>query len=181
MNTTAQQYDTIIRNCFEVFVLKTKDYGTAWRLFRISSLTDQLYIKAQRIRTIELGTIQKIEDSIISEYQAIINYGIIALIQLELNEQVDINLSEDDAKKLYSDKAQQIKELMLLKNHDYGEAWRSMRVTSFTDMILTKLHRIKQIEDNQGKTLISEGYEGHFMDVVNYSVFALITLSKDAV
>jgi hypothetical protein len=178
VNLTAQQFDTIIQNCYDVFKLKTKDYGTSWRLFRPSSLTDQLLIKAKRIKTIEQGAVAKVSDSIASEYEGIVNYSIIAMIQLQLSDHDPINMPAEQANDWYQKNINLVKELMLKKNHDYGEAWREMRVTSFTDMILTKLYRIKQIEDNAGVTLVSEGLDAHYMDIINYSIFALITINK---
>lgn len=178
MKNTSQQYDASITICREIFAKKSKDYGTSWRMFRISSITDQVFIKAQRIRTIEQNKTQKIEDDIRGEYIGIINYSIIALIQIELEKDTRMQIPADEAQNLYEKYAREAKELMEKKNHDYGEAWREMRISSLTDMILTKLVRIKQIEDNEGATLISEGIDANYFDIINYAIFALIRLSE---
>lgn len=170
------QYQEVIRSCKEVYLNKAKDYGTSWRVYRTISIADQIYIKAWRIRQIQEGGIQKIADSIESEFMGIVNYGLIALIQLSLNEDIKADLSLADAELFYDQQAEQVKELMLQKNHDYGEAWRSMSQESFTDLILNKLLRIRQILANDGKTLISEGVDANFCDIVNYAVFALIKI-----
>ena len=179
-NNTSKQFDEQIKKCRDIFQKKTHDYGTSWRVLRPKSLTDQLYIKAQRIQTLEEKQTQMVEDNIEGEFIGIINYAIMGLIQMELPAETPLELPENDAVNLYDRYASMIKDLMLAKNHDYGEAWRSMRVSSFTDLILMKLLRIKQIEDNQGKTLISEGIDAGYMDIVNYSIFALIKLSEEA-
>lgn len=174
---TSAQYDEIIGSGKSIFLKKMKDYGTAWRILRTSSITDQIFIKAQRIRSIEEKGIQKVEDGIEGEYLGIINYCIIALIQSEAGSRE----SETDNEKvisLYDHHANESKRLMEDKNHDYGEAWRDMRTSSMTDLILMKILRIKQIEDNKGKTLISEGVEANYHDIINYSVFALIKLKE---
>ncbi|MBS1612919.1 MAG: DUF1599 domain-containing protein [Bacteroidetes bacterium] len=176
--TTSTQFDEQIGRCRDIFEKKTRDYGTSWRVLRPKSLTDQLFIKAQRIQTIEEADVQMVEDNIESEFIGLVNYAIIGLIQMELKEDKRIELFEDEAVALFEKHAQEIKDLMMAKNHDYGEAWRDMRVSSFTDLILMKLLRIKQIEDNQGKTLISEGIDAGYRDIVNYSIFALIKLSE---
>lgn len=174
MSNTEQQYQTVIKTCREIFIKKNNDYGTSWRVLRTISIVDQLYIKAQRIRTIQsLGT-QKIADDILGEWKAIVNYGIIALIQLELLDNEDWDIPTEKALQLYDKYIQQVFELMLQKNHDYGEAWRNMSQESFADLILTKILRIKQILANDGKTLISEGIDANFFDIINYAVFALI-------
>ncbi len=178
LSKTIEQYNTAFDAAFDVFIKKTKDYGTSWRVFRIQSITDQLYIKAKRIRTIDEKGVQKIGDSVDSEFMACVNYGVMGLIQLEIDESTPLDLDQDEATKLYNDTRQTITDLMLAKNHDYGEAWRDMRISSFTDMILTKLHRVKQIEENKGATLISEGIDGHYQDIVNYALFALIKLEE---
>jgi hypothetical protein len=175
MNNTEQQYKSIIEICTDIFTKKMHDYGTAWRILRPSSLTDQIYIKAQRIRSIETKGISKIEDDIRSEFIGIVNYSIMGLIQLELGPS-DEELCNDKALELYTKYFNEAKELMEAKNHDYDEAWRSMRVSSFTDLILMKINRTKQIEDNQGKTLISEGIDANYFDMINYSVFGLIKI-----
>jgi len=155
---------------------KMKDYGTSWRIMRPNSITDQLYIKAHRIQSIEMKGEQLVEDNIASEFMGIINYGIIGLIQLDLSNDINLELSADESERLYSEKAQQAKDLMMNKNHDYGEAWREMRVSSFTDLILTKIFRVKQIEDNAGQTIVSEGIDANYYDIINYAIFAIIKL-----
>ena len=174
--TTENQFDEVIHKCKDVFVKKIKDYGTSWRILRPSSLTDQLFIKAQRIRTLEEKKVNKVGESIEGEFMALINYAIIGMIQLELPADSDLDLSPEKSAELYDKHIATNKELLFAKNHDYGEAWRDMRVSSMTDLILMKIYRIKQIEDNQGKTLISEGIDSHYRDILNYSVFALIKL-----
>lgn len=179
MGKTSQQYDQIIEKCSSLFEKKMKDYGSAWRILRLPSLTDQIFIKAQRIRSIENKGVQKVDESIASEFIGILNYSIMALIQLEKGvvEQPDMNVEE--AMKAYLHFAKESKNLMEDKNHDYGEAWREMRVSSLTDLILQKLLRVKQIEDNKGKTLVSEGIDANYFDMVNYAVFALIHLELE--
>jgi hypothetical protein len=175
---TSRQYDDVLKLCKDIFLKKMKDYGTAWRILRTSSLTDQIFIKAQRIRTLEQKGTQKIQDDIKGEYIGIINYCVMALIQLELGEDPRTELPYDETAALYEKHFQATKKLMEDKNHDYGEAWREMRVSSLTDLILMKILRVKQIEDNAGKTIISEGVDANYMDMINYSVFALIRLSE---
>lgn len=175
MKKTKEQYDHVIALCRNVFVKKMKDYGTAWRILRPSSMTDQIYIKAQRIRNIEETGVAKIEEDARSEFIGIINYCSLALIQLELGSR-DEELPPDRAEALYLANLEKARNLMLDKNHDYGEAWRQMRISSFTDLILMKIKRTKQIEDNQGQTLISEGVDANYLDMINYSVFALIKM-----
>lgn len=175
MDKTNQQFDHVIAICHDVFIKKMKDYGTAWRILRLESLTDQIFIKAQRIRTIEQNGITKIQEGVRPEFIGIINYCAMALIQFELGCS-DEELAPEDAEKKYLDKLEQAKNLMLQKNHDYGEAWRQMRISSYTDLILMKIKRIKQIEDKKGKTLVSEGVDANYLDIINYSVFALIKL-----
>lgn len=174
MSHTEKQFNAVIAKCHSLFEKKGKDYGTAWRILRLPSLTDQIFIKAQRLRSIEDKGVQMVEDSLEGEFIGILNYSIMALIQLELGvaEQPDLTAEEASAK--YLEHANHAKELMMRKNHDYGEAWRDMRVSSFTDLIIQKLLRVKQIEDNQGQTLVSEGLDANYLDMVNYSVFALI-------
>lgn len=174
MNTTSEQYDGIIATCRSLFMNKMQDYGSAWRILRMPSVTDQIFIKAQRIRSLQENPIQKIGESQISEFIGIINYSIIGLIQLELGIVNQPDLYPEKAIELYDQKIAETKQLMEAKNHDYGEAWREMRVSSLTDLILQKLLRVKQIEDNKGKTLVSEGIEANYQDMVNYAVFALI-------
>jgi hypothetical protein len=175
---TSDSFDLIINNCHSLFNKKMIDYGSAWRILRLSSLTDQIFIKAQRIRSIEDKGRQEVSDSIEAEYRGILNYSIIALIQLEKGLYDSPDLSVEDASLLYLAYAKKTKELMLAKNHDYDEAWRDMRVSSFTDLILQKLLRVKQIEDNEGETIISEGIDANYFDMINYSIFALIKLSN---
>ncbi len=178
MLNTSAQFDEQLKNCREIFQKKTRDYGTSWRVLRPASLTDQLFIKAQRIQTIEGAQTKMVDEDERSEFIGLINYAIIGLIQMQLKEDKRTELKEEEALQLYDTQAADIKSLMLAKNHDYGEAWRDMRVGSFTDLILMKLLRIKQIEDNKGKTLISEGIDAGYRDIVNYSIFALIKLSE---
>jgi len=176
MNNTAQQFDEVTDLCKKLFFKKMKDYGTSWRIMRPSSVTDQLYIKAQRIQSIEMIGEQKVEDGIISEFIGLVNYGVIGLIQLELGMNGEQELDLEIASKLYSEKINIAKTLMMNKNHDYGEAWREMRVSSYTDLILMKIFRVKQIEDNAGRTIVSEGIDANYLDIINYAIFALIKL-----
>ncbi len=176
MQNTAQQYDTIIHICRDIFQKKTKDYGTAWRILRPTSLTDQIFIKANRIRSLEIKKISKVNEGIRDEFIGIINYSIMGMIQLEKGHAEAIDMDAAQALELYDAYFDTAKKLMLKKNHDYDEAWRSMRISSYTDMILQKLHRTKQIEDNQGATLISEGIDANYLDMINYAVFAMIKL-----
>ncbi|MFN7118016.1 MAG: DUF1599 domain-containing protein [Saprospiraceae bacterium] len=178
MQQTLQQFDDIIARCKAIFTKKNQDYGTAWRILRPSSLTDQLYIKAKRIRSIEEKQVQKVEDSIESEFIGLINYSVMALIQLELPADAPLEMETAATEALYDAQIEQTRDLMIAKNHDYGEVWREMRVSSMTDLILMKLLRIKQIEDNEGKTLISEGLEANYRDIINYAIFALIKLNQ---
>lgn len=177
MSNTSQQYDAAVKLCKDIFLKKMKDYGTAWRNLRLRSLTDQIFIKAQRIRSIEEKGTQKVGDDIKGEYIGIINYCVIALIQQELTNDARMELPYDEVERLYDKYVAQTKKLMEDKNHDYGEAWRDMRISSLTDLILMKIFRVKQIEDNKGQTIISEGVDANYMDMMNYSVFALIRLS----
>lgn len=174
---TNQQFDDVIKTCKDLFIKKTKDYGTAWRILRLSSLTDQIYIKVSRIRSLQESTVQKIEDNEESEFIGVINYSIMALIQIDLGISEAPDLTEEEAIQHYEHKVKLSKTLMIDKNHDYGEVWRKMRVSSLTDLILQKILRIKQIEDNKGQTLVSEGIEANYLDIINYSVFALIHLT----
>ena len=175
---TSQQYDQQVSLCRDVFAKKTKDYSTSWRVLRPKSLTDQLFIKAQRIKTLEESEVRKVDEGIEPEFIGIINYAVMGLIQIKLGDDPRLELNEKEALDLYDAEIAGIKTLMLAKNHDYGEAWRDMRVSSFTDLILMKLLRIKQIEDNKGKTIISEGIDAGYMDIVNYAIFALIQMSE---
>jgi hypothetical protein len=174
MSNTSQEYDKVIAICRQLFINKMKDYGSAWRILRLPSLTDQIFIKAQRIRSLQQNDIRKVDEDETGEFIGIINYSIMALIQLDLGvvEQPDLDVAK--ATELYDAKVSVTKSLMEAKNHDYGEAWRDMRVSSLTDLILQKLLRVKQIEDNQGKTIVSEGIDANYQDMINYSIFALI-------
>ncbi|ANH81362.1 hypothetical protein A8C56_10530 [Niabella ginsenosidivorans] len=174
MNRTSKQYDAVIDECKDIFLKKNKDYGTAWRVLRTISIVDQIYIKAQRIRTIQEQQQQKIADDIAGEFKGIINYAVIGLIQLELPKEAPEELKEEEVIKYYDIYIARAKDLMENKNHDYGEAWRSMSQESFVDLILMKLQRIRQILGNDQKTLISEGIDANYNDIINYAVFALI-------
>lgn len=176
-NNTTEEYKAVIKVCKELFLKKTKDYGTAWRILRLSSITDQIYIKAQRIRSIQEKGTQLVADDINGEFIGIINYCIIALMQLDLTETDLMEIPFEEVETLYEKHYQETFNLLLAKNHDYGEAWREMRVSSITDIVLMKLFRVKQIEDNKGKTIISEGVGANYQDMINYSVFALIKLT----
>lgn len=174
MQQTLEEFNGIIQQCRSLFVAKTKDYGTAWRILRTRSITDQLYIKALRIRSIEEKGAQKVGDSIASEFIGLVNYSILALVQMELPPDAPMELSVTEATQRYDTHVAENIRLLQAKNHDYGEAWRLMRVSSMTDLILQKLLRIKQIEDNDGTTTVSEGLEANYRDIINYAVFALI-------
>jgi hypothetical protein len=175
-NNTSTEYDAVIKVCKNLFIKKTTDYGTAWRILRPSSITDQIFIKAQRIRTLEEKKVSKVGEDIIGEYIGIINYCVIAMMQLELPVNAPQELNPADVAINFDQKILETKELMFAKNHDYGEVWRDMRVSSLTDLILMKILRVKQIEDNLGKTLASEGISANYQDMINYSIFALIKL-----
>lgn len=175
---TAKQYREIISDCRDVFEKKTNDYGTAWRILRLSSITDQIFIKAQRIRSIQDKGAQKVDEDISSEFLGIVNYCIIALIQMKLDGEKEMEISFDKLGPMYDGVVSDTMNLLENKNHDYGEAWRDMRVSSITDIILMKLLRVKQIEDNSGKTLISEGVDANYQDMINYAIFALILLEE---
>ncbi|MDD2984292.1 MAG: DUF1599 domain-containing protein [Crocinitomicaceae bacterium] len=179
MIQTSAQYTKVISACREIFSKKTKDYGTAWRILRPSSLTDQLFIKAQRIRTIQETGVNQVGEGVEDEFRAIVNYCVMALIQLEHGSDLPMEMEPEQAMNLYQNYTQQAQELMERKNHDYGEAWRDMRVSSLTDLILMKILRVKQIEDNAGKTIMSEGIDANYFDMLNYSVFALIHLTDN--
>ncbi len=176
MTKTDSQFDHIINICKDIFEKKMKDYGTAWRILRPSSMTDQIFIKAQRIKSIETKGTSKVDEGIRDEFIGIVNYCSMALVQLELKPAQEPEMNHAEALKMYLDNIYASKALMENKNHDYDEAWRKMRVSSFTDLILMKLHRTKQIEDNQGQTIISEGIDANYMDMINYAIFALIKL-----
>ncbi len=179
MNNTSAQYDEAIKICKDIFMKKMKDYGSSWRILRPASLTDQIFIKAQRIRTIEEKGTQKIDDDIKGEFIGILNYCVISLIQVGLNNYDDLELKVAEAEQYYTKHIDHAKNLMEAKNHDYGEAWRDMRIGSFTDMLLVRIMRIKQIEDNKGKTVASEGIESNYYDMINYCVFALIKMEEN--
>jgi hypothetical protein len=174
MSNTIIEFTNVITNCREIFTAKTKDYGTAWRILRPTSLTDQLFIKANRIKTIQETGVNQVGESIEGEFKAIVNYCVIALIQIKETDLVELELDLNQATLLYDSYMNSAIELMKKKNHDYGEAWRDMRVSSLTDLILMKILRIKQIEDNNGQTSISEGIDANYYDMLNYAVFALI-------
>ncbi len=178
MQKTLQQYDEIISKVRKTFQEKMQDYGPTWRIFRIDSIVDQLFIKGKRIRSIQIKGKNKVNESVDGEFAAIYNYSIMALIQLELDITDEPDMSIEDAMQLYNKKSNDIRRLMEAKNHDYGEAWRDMKISSMTDFILVKIFRIKQILNNKGKTLISEGIESNIMDIANYAVFALILLNE---
>ena len=178
MQDTSKQYDAIIDTCRSLFTKKMTDYGSAWRILRLPSLTDQIFIKAQRIRGLQQNDVRKVDEDEVSEFIGIINYCIMALIQLEKGVIEQPDLSSDEAIALSDEKVLITKQLMDDKNHDYGEAWRDMRVSSLTDLILQKLLRVKQIEDNAGRTIVSEGIDANYQDMINYAVFALIHLNK---
>jgi hypothetical protein len=175
---TSLQYDKAISRCKDIYITKMKDYGSAWRILRPTSLTDQIQIKANRIRSIEQKGEQKVMEGVDSEFIGIINYSLMALIQIELGTYDTTELEYQKAVSFYDLKITEVKDLMMNKNHDYGEAWREMRVSSMTDLILMKLKRIKQIEDNHGTTLMSEGVDANYQDIINYAVFALIKLEE---
>jgi len=177
MQKTSEQYDAVIKQCRNLFINKMNDYGSAWRILRLPSLTDQIYIKAQRIRQLQENETKKVDEDEVPEFIGIINYSLMALIQLEKGvvEEPDLNVVE--ATKLYDKHIAITKSLMEDKNHDYGEAWREMRISSLTDLILQKLLRVKQIEDNLGKTLVSEGIGANYQDMINYAIFALILMN----
>lgn len=178
MKDTLRQYEKALGSCRDIFIKKTSDYGTAWRVLRMISILDQLFIKARRIRTLQQRGISLVKEDIRGEFQAMVNYGIIGLIQLELNTETTEDLDPSKAGAFYDEKAAIVQEVMEKKNHDYGEAWREMSQEGFTDLILMKLLRIKQILANEGKTLISEGIDANLTDIINYSVFALIGIEE---
>ena len=178
MQDTSKQYDTVINECRSLFVKKMADYGYAWRILRLPSLTDQIFIKAQRIRQLQENEVRKVDEGVISEFIGIINYSIMALVQLEKGVVENPDLNTEEATALYDKHSNSTKQLMMDKNHDYGEAWRDMRVASLTDLILQKLLRVKQIEDNKGKTIVSEGIDANYQDMINYAVFAMFHLEE---
>jgi hypothetical protein len=178
MIDTSRQFELAIGKCKEVFLNKMKDYGSSWRILRTPSLTDQIYIKANRIRSIEQKGVRKVEEGIRPEFIGIVNYSVIALIQLEMEDTNSLEIGNEEAVRLYDKHIRSARELMENKNHDYDEAWRNMRVSSYTDIILMKLMRIKQIEDKEGETLVSEGVDANYRDIINYALFALIKLDE---
>jgi Nucleotide modification associated domain 1 len=178
MTNTLVQYDNVIHNCREIFLKKTKDYGTSWRVYRTLSVADQIYIKAKRIRNIQNGLTQKIGDDIKSEFTGIVNYAIIGLIQLEINNEMPEELDAPIVMEIYDRKVAAAKKLMQDKNHDYGEAWREMSQESFVDLSLAKVLRIKQIIANEGATIVSEGMDANFYDILNYAIFGLILIGE---
>ncbi|WP_299257790.1 DUF1599 domain-containing protein [uncultured Aquimarina sp.] len=178
MQDTSTQYDAVITKCRDLFIKKMKDYGSAWRILRLPSLTDQIFIKAQRIRGLQENEVRKVDEGEVSEFIGIINYSLMALIQLEEGIAEQPDLSTEEATDLYDKHIKITKTLMMNKNHDYGEAWRDMRVSSLTDLIIQKLLRVKQIEDNKGKTLVSEGIDANYQDMINYAIFAMIHLGE---
>jgi hypothetical protein len=173
---TSKEYDSVIAVCRSLFLKKTKDYGTAWRILRLPSITDQLFIKAQRIRTLEEKKVSKVGEGIIPEYIGIVNYCIIAMMQMNLTDEDPAEMDLSVVETLFDQKVEETKTLMFAKNHDYGEAWRDMRISSLTDLILMKVFRVKQIEDNFGETIASEGVNANYQDMLNYAVFALIKM-----
>lgn len=180
MFDTAVQFDTIVRECKDIFLAKMNDYGTAWRILRVESITDQIYIKANRIRSIQTKGVHKVSEGEKSEFIGIINYSVIALIQLQLGHSEELHMNRVQAEELYDKCILAARDLMFNKNHDYDEAWRNMRINSFTDIILMKLLRVKQIEDKRGKTFISEGVDANYLDIINYAAFALIKISEQS-
>lgn len=180
MKDTSKQYDAVVEQCRSLFLNKMKDYGCAWRILRLPSLTDQIYIKAQRIRSLQENEVRKVDEDELPEFIGIINYSVMALIQLEKGVADQPDLSSEEVTRLYDSTVAETKQLMENKNHDYGEAWREMRVSSLTDLILQKLLRIKQIEDNKGRTVVSEGIDANYRDMINYAVFALILMGADS-
>ena len=179
LQKTLEQYDSIIHSCRDLFYNKSKDYGTSWRILRITSLTDQLFIKAKRIRSIEEKREQLVQDDIRDDYMGLVNYSVIACIQMELGDNEETRMDSDELMDIYDRHVAESRELMIRKNHDYGEVWRDLRISSITDLILMKLLRIKEIEDNQGKTRVSEGLLANFQDIINYAIFALIRIEEN--
>ena len=179
MQDTSKQFDDVIEKCRTLFINKMKDYGSAWRILRLPSLTDQIFIKAQRIRSLQQSSVRKVDEGETSEFIGIINYCIMALIQLDKGVAEQPDLTVEEATKLYDEKVSLAKQLMMDKNHDYGEAWRDLRISSLTDLILQKLLRVKKIENNAGKTIVSEGIDANYQDMINYAVFALIHINEE--
>ena len=179
MKDTLRQYEDAVKGCRDIFLKKTADYGTSWRVLRMISILDQLYIKAKRIRTIQEKGAQRVGEDIRGEFQAIVNYGVIGLIQLDMKEDGVEDLSTDKTAIFYDEKISFVKKIMENKNHDYGEAWREMSQESFVDLILMKLQRMRQILANDGKTLVSEGIDANLTDIINYAIFALIGIAEE--
>ncbi|WP_053406994.1 DUF1599 domain-containing protein [Persicobacter sp. CCB-QB2] len=179
-NTTTNEYKEVISSCKAIFGKKTQDYGTAWRILRLSSITDQIFIKAKRIRSIQEKGTQKVDDDIRGEFIGIINYCVMALIQMDLRDDDRLEIPYTELEPIYDKKVEETMALLANKNHDYDEAWRDMRVSSMTDIVLMKLYRVKQIEDNEGKTLISEGIDANYQDIINYCVFCMILMKAEA-
>jgi len=178
-NPTSEQFTSVLTECRNLFIDKLNDYGATWRIFRLPSITDQMYIKAERIRNLQQNKVHLVEEGVYPEFVALVNYSTIALIQSQMGAVSKIDLNAEEALSLYDQHSMNAFELMKRKNHDYGEAWRNMRISSITDLILVKLLRIKQIEDNNGNTKVSEGAAGNYMDILNYAVFALILLKEE--
>lgn len=178
MAETKKQFENVIAQCRELFAKKLKDYGPSWRILRPESVTDQIFIKAKRIRSLEIKGVSKVDEGIYPEFIAIVNYGVVGLIQLALGFTDTTDLTAEEALALYDEHITKTKELMFAKNHDYDEAWRNMRISSYTDLILTKIYRTKQIESNDGHTLVSEGVDANYMDMINYALFGLIKLEE---
>lgn len=178
MEGTLKSYDEALNKCKSLFLNKAKDYGASWRILRTSSVTDQLYIKASRIRSLEENQTRKVDEGVEPEYIGLVNYSIMALIQLALGPSENPDLDAETIEEMYNKYAEETRDLMIAKNHDYGEAWRQMRISSITDLILVKLLRIRQIEDNHGKTIVSEGLDANYQDIINYALFALIKLEE---
>jgi hypothetical protein len=179
LKETIHSYDEALEECKSIFLKKAKDYGASWRILRSSSITDQLYIKASRIRSLEEKTIRKVDEGVFPEYIGLVNYSIMALIQLEKGSAEKPDMNDKELEEYYNKYAESTRSLMIAKNHDYGEAWREMRLSSITDLILVKLLRIRQIEENDGKTLVSEGLDANFQDIIKYALFALIKLKEE--
>ncbi|MBP5319252.1 MAG: DUF1599 domain-containing protein [Paludibacteraceae bacterium] len=177
MSKTAGQFDAVIAKCKDLFVKKMQDYGPSWRILRPESLTDQLFIKASRIRSLEVKKEAKVDEGVVPEFMGIVNYGLMGVIQLREGYSETVDMDKQRALELYEQCAEEAKQLMLAKNHDYDEAWRKMRVSSYTDLILMKINRTKEIEDHHGATLVSEGIDANYLDMVNYAIFALIRLT----
>jgi hypothetical protein len=175
---TQEQFDSAIGDCRDIFLKKNKDYGPSWRILRSESLTDQIFIKAQRIRSVQENQVQLVEDDLKDDFVGIVNYCFMALINLKYGSSLDDNLEEEDLISKYEEQVNVTKELMIRKNHDYGEAWRDMRIATYVDFILMKILRTRQIEENDGKTIISEGLDANYMDMINYAIFAIIRLKE---